>query len=554
MAVTLTGAGGLFTILGKVFGTLAQLNTSRGTDVQAKHLAVHTALETLADNIAFASLGEDAALETSFEGWRDNNSYGQSLVYLSSQLLVEMVNADTPLAALNVREAMLELVYQMEGSGGEANPDDDVDGSTAAVTVAATAGNVTDAQLIATVVNGDGRNAEHSLAEVIDVDSTGSGGNLRIRGELAASNRLVAAWPEGSGASRTIQPLQASAGMLTNGGMDAETDRDNAPDDWEVAVGTIGTTILMSNYEVQTVILSGTPTGGTYTLTFTSVDSDVQTTEPLAYNASGSTVQSALRKLKGLEALTIVTTGTSPDFTHTITFTKVFPPGDMAILASTSGLTGGSPNIAHAQVTAGTAHVVRDKAVIFDANGSELTQLRQRIDGSLSPRSVYAFGCWMKVDVYPAAGTLVIDLVDGAGSAITDAQGGANLITIDPQSGGDLSTSAFSHVSGWFRTPAVLPDIVYLRIRISVAVSNTSSIYIDEVTLQPGISLYQGGPIVAAFAGQTSVAPDDTFTITVTNDRAGGIQEWFLRVFGQADLLLPSDSGGSETIADTLIS
>ena len=42
----------------------------------------------------------------------------------------------------------------------------------------------------------------------------------------------------------------------------------------------------------------------------------------------------------------------------------------------------------------------------------------------------------------------------------------------------------------------------------------------------------------------------DEWTITVTNDRGGEFQEWFFRNFGLGGFLLPSDSGGTETIDD----
>ena len=53
-----------------------------------------------------------------------------------------------------------------------------------------------------------------------------------------------------------------------------------------------------------------------------------------------------------------------------------------------------------------------------------------------------------------------------------------------------------------------------------------------------------------------NVAPlviGDTFTIAVTNNRAGSFQEWFERFFDMRakGLLLPSDTSGS--IADSLI-
>jgi hypothetical protein len=66
-------------------------------------------------------------------------------------------------------------------------------------------------------------------------------------------------------------------------------------------------------------------------------------------------------------------------------------------------------------------------------------------------------------------------------------------------------------------------------------------------------SLYDGGPSVAFYAGETDFALDDTFTITIANDRAGEFQELFDKLFNYPAKLLPSDTGGGETIPDSLI-
>jgi len=554
MSVALTGSGGLFTILGRIFHAQETINTARGTTVDAEVVDVITQFENLTETIEVQEVVE--GLTAAFIAWRDDETIMSQLSTIASDLIVKLVNDDNRQEDQSLRTAMLELIDQMEGSGGESNPDNDVDASTAAVSVAAGGSNNTDGVVVASATNGDGRNCENALAEDIEVTvaSNNGSGTLRCRGEYAEGDRLSSQWPKGSGSSATLSGVTGDSGnLLANGGMDDEDDRTNTPDDWDLVTtphSNIGTTILMSDYEVQTVAISGTPTSGTYTLHYTDVDSDVQYTEPLAYNASGSAVQTALRKLQGLENVTVSTSGTTPNFTHTVTFAEMDPPGNVGNLASDETFDTGS--IAHAQSTAGTAHVYKDKAVIFDSNGSELTQLRQRLT-NLSPRTVYACNAWMKVDAYPAAGVVTIDLVDGGGTVIQNAQATNNSFTIDPTSGGDLSTSAFSAVNGFFQTPAVLPEVVYLRIRISTAISDTASLYIDEVSLVAATELYASGPYAAFFAGQTKLSLDDTWTITVTNDRAGEYQEWFFRNFGFTDLLLPSDSGGSETISDTTL-
>jgi hypothetical protein len=556
MAVTLTGAAGLFTNLGKIFYAIEVLNTARGSTVEAEVIDAIDQFENIANTIEMQAVIEDSGLAANMTSWREDNTLAESLRQFAENLIIRMVNDDNEQEDLSIETAIVELIDQMEGAGGETNPDDDLDASTAAVSVTVGGSNNGDGVVVASVIGGDGRNREVALPEDIEVrvSSTAGDGTLTFEGESDEGVSLLSSqWPKGSGVSTSLSAVQASGGLLANGGMDDEDDRANTPDDWVIETGfaNIGTTILMSDYEVQTVIISGTPTSGTYELTYTSADSDVQTTAPLAYNASGAAVQTALRALEGLGNITVSTTGTSPNYTHTITFEKMDPPGTVGNLTSNENFDAGS--IAHANVTQSTAHVYRDKCLIFDSDAAELTSIKQRIDHQLAARTVYAVCAWMKVDAYPAAGTMIMDLVDGAGTVINDVQGAANSISINPQSGGDLSTSAFTAITGFFRTPTVLPEIAYLRIRISVAISATASVFIDEVTLIEATELYAGGPFVAVFAGATPFGILDEWTIPVTNDWAGKFQTYFRRCFDNPGVLLPSDTGGTETIDDALI-
>jgi RHS repeat-associated protein len=74
---------------------------------------------------------------------------------------------------------------------------------------------------------------------------------------------------------------------------------------WQSTVPARSDTVLATDtsYQadaVQTVSLTGNPTSGTFTLTFTSPNQTTQTTAPIAYNASASTVQSALQALSNI--------------------------------------------------------------------------------------------------------------------------------------------------------------------------------------------------------------------------------------------------------------
>lgn len=114
---------------------------------------------------------------------------------------------------------------------------------------------------------------------------------------------------------------------------------------------TVNTTVV----ETQTIVISGTPTSGTYTISF-----DGKTTSALAFNASGADVQAALRALAGLERVTVVTTGTTPNFTHTVTMTAVGGDDGNASppqMTSTDSTSGGTHAIAHNTTVAGTTDV-----------------------------------------------------------------------------------------------------------------------------------------------------------------------------------------------------
>ena len=112
-----------------------------------------------------------------------------------------------------------------------------------------------------------------------------------------------------------------------------------------------GYTAATGTAEVQTVQISGTPTGGTYTLTWAGPFGSV-TTAAIAHTATSATVQAALRLLAGLESVVVATSaGAPPDVTHQITFHGAY--GNVAQLTSASSLTGGAPVITHATTTPG---------------------------------------------------------------------------------------------------------------------------------------------------------------------------------------------------------
>jgi len=101
--------------------------------------------------------------------------------------------------------------------------------------------------------------------------------------------------------------------------------------------------------EVQTVTITGGPTGGTFTLTV-----EGGTTGGIAYNATASAVQAALEALAGVEPGDITVTGNAGG-PYTLTWNR--GGGDVAqISASGASLTGGtSPSVTVATTTQGAS-------------------------------------------------------------------------------------------------------------------------------------------------------------------------------------------------------
>jgi len=94
----------------------------------------------------------------------------------------------------------------------------------------------------------------------------------------------------------------------------------------------------------QTVTITGSPTGGTFTLTYKG-----QTTAGIAFNAAASAVQSALIALSTIGTGNVTVSG-SAGGPYTVTFAGTLAKDTTALTASGAGLTGGtSPNVSVVQ-------------------------------------------------------------------------------------------------------------------------------------------------------------------------------------------------------------
>lgn len=106
--------------------------------------------------------------------------------------------------------------------------------------------------------------------------------------------------------------------------------------------------------EVQTVTITGSPTGGTFTLTYSG-----QTTSSIAYNAAASAVQSALTALSNIGSGNVAVTG-SAGGPYTVTFQGSLAHTNVAQMTATGSFTGGtSPAVTVSTGTGGAnAHYV----------------------------------------------------------------------------------------------------------------------------------------------------------------------------------------------------
>jgi hypothetical protein len=251
-----------------------------------------------------------------------------------------------------------------------------------------------------------------------------------------------------------------------------------------------------------------------------------------------------LQSLPFLGSVTVSSTGTSPNYTHTITFYSVANP---SALTYTSGLTGGTPTITIATPTPGSSAIHRGaRALEFNGNASELTTIQTEV--TLAAKTCYCLNFWALCDVAPAAGELTVDLVDGiAGTVVQDDQGNNNTLAVDLTALGTYPTPQ----SACFHTPTAMPPLIYLRFRLTTALSNTTSLFLDEVSMVQMTELYASGLYAAAFSGPTDFVAGDGATITVVNNREGLMHEWLNRLLGLSNqkLMLPTASTGTQTDA-----
>ena len=248
MAVTLTGAGGLFTRLGKIAKALHAENEWRG----ASGSLVGTSLAAFVD-VAESELDGDSVAIRSTAGTlltdlaqtlSDQRLIQLSLQNFAKALIIEQVNEDTPLPALIVQAAIAQLIAQMKTGGYH------VAAPTISVGITPGGSNVGNGVMLAAAVDGADLPTQYQFNETVLLapSSTKTLGSevFLATGAAAQKDPLHWLWPGGSGiALDGITSCDPAAGKnyATSGGFDVFTAA-NTPDNWTIDVGTAGTDLF----------------------------------------------------------------------------------------------------------------------------------------------------------------------------------------------------------------------------------------------------------------------------------------------------------------------
>jgi hypothetical protein len=258
MALTLTGTGGVFTRLGKIFYAEKMINLWRGgtsadqlwkeiRDILAE-FAVGTDSQTIQQVVA-------ALPQATLTAQGNLNAIMSSLRTVAQDVLIQMADEDNPLPAKTIGEAIEELIVQMVAASAtvDANePSGTI--STSGVVSAASKG---DAEV--SLVDGRGNRLEFAYDEIINMICSSIAAptkpSFTVKGESAQSDRLYHNWPLGSGVSGSVTAVDAAdttQNKLTNGTFDTITS--NVPNNWTLEAGTAGVDLLE---ETTTVLKSG---------------------------------------------------------------------------------------------------------------------------------------------------------------------------------------------------------------------------------------------------------------------------------------------------------
>lgn len=239
MAITMIGAGGLFTRLGKLVGLLNDINTFRGGTSSGQFVKAVTDALAQVDGDTAAIRATLQGILTGYPSAQAGLTAMQQLVKTAAaNLLVTQVNNDTPLYQQTTPYALAVLKSQMLSGGYYVNP------NTVSATVTPGGSNAGNGSIICDTRDKYGYQLDNLLAESIAVTCTSessAAGTLQLLGTLPQADPLNWAWPAGSGCNKSLTSVDpaANAAYIAGGNFDSFTA--NLPNGWTASVGTAGT-------------------------------------------------------------------------------------------------------------------------------------------------------------------------------------------------------------------------------------------------------------------------------------------------------------------------
>lgn len=239
MSILLTGAGGLFTRLGKFAAAIDDVNTFRGGASAGQLVKATQDLLAQLDGDTPPNRATVAGVLSTFPGAQTSlGAFCTAVQTAAKNLLIAMANADTPLAQQTAPYALALLKSQMLAGSYYVSP------NTVGATVAAAAGNTGNGTIVCGTRDRYGFQLDNLIAEKIAVSVTSTAANagtLQCAGALAQSDPLNWAWPAGSGCNKSLSSIDpaANTAYIAGGGFDAFSS--NLPSGWTAAAGTAGT-------------------------------------------------------------------------------------------------------------------------------------------------------------------------------------------------------------------------------------------------------------------------------------------------------------------------
>tara|TARA_R100000808_G_C2150249_1_gene158931 strand:- start:713 stop:2092 length:1380 start_codon:yes stop_codon:yes gene_type:complete len=254
MAVTQTGTNGLFTRLGKLFFIAEKVEAHQGTGANSLADEIEDVVDEF--NSADMHMVSDFTAKDAILAHQKNaaNIYS-AISNIAQRTVIEMVDNDTELNQKTIKQAIEELNDQ---SGTSKDVKGNVfslagDDSPSAIT------GTGDGKYFTSSSNGKGQKFQHlragstTLKCVKDSQVTGTKGRevFSLMSDRAISDIRDPEWPGGYGTASSIvvsdpdyqQQTGIGRNMLANGNFETFSVT-NTPDNWTVATGTIGTTIL----------------------------------------------------------------------------------------------------------------------------------------------------------------------------------------------------------------------------------------------------------------------------------------------------------------------